>query len=413
MQRYNWHSAFFVFLFFLLVVAGAQPKVVGYVQATPEPGDGVLMLLRRYEVNTPCNLEEFYRINQLKKDRGLNTSRSYLLPILVCTYNGKSIRTSLGNDDYDWAVRVQQYNDFLFKNHLRQSDFRNDKQLWVPYHFLNCEEELNDAEPEVPVANTPLVKVTTPPGLIRGVYPVFGDKYSRVPLESRSLEGCIYYIVGGHGGPDPGAIGTFQGESLCEDEYAYDVAMRVARNLLSHGATAYIIVRDDNDGIREGEILPCDKDETVWLDKDIPINQLARLNQRCEVINLLYDENKRKGVNYQRLVEIHVDSDDHREQVDLYFYHKIDDAASQELAETMRNTMESRYRQYQRERGYRGSVSPRDLHMLRETKPVSVFIELGNIRNKQDQARLVIEGNRQLVANWLTDGLLKDAAKNH
>jgi N-acetylmuramoyl-L-alanine amidase len=53
-------------------------------------------------------------------------------------------------------------------------------------------------------------------------------------------------------------------------------------------------------------------------------------------------------------------------------------------------------------------VTARNLHVLRKTKPTAVFIELGNIRNSQDQKRFVIEDNRQAVANWLAEGLLRE-----
>ncbi|MEM8886438.1 MAG: N-acetylmuramoyl-L-alanine amidase, partial [Bacteroidota bacterium] len=213
----------------------------------------------------------------------------------------------------------------------------------------------------------------------------------------------------GHGGPDPGAVGTFYGKSLCEDEYAYDISLRLAWNLLSHGATVYLIVRDEDDGIRSGEILPCDKDETCWVDKEIPASQKLRLAQRSDAINMLYKKNKRQGVRYQRLVVLHVDSKNQGEKTDVYFYHKIGDNKSQKLAVQLQETMRKKYDEYRKDRGYSGSVTSRDLHMLRETDPTAVFIELGNIRNRNDQARLVIEGNRKLLANWLFDGLLLDA----
>ena len=72
-----------------------------------------------------------------------------------------------------------------------------------------------------------------------------------MPLYSTRLRGRVYYIVGGHGGPDPVAVGVCYGKSLCEDEYAYDITLRTARNLMTHGATVYIITRDPNDGIRD------------------------------------------------------------------------------------------------------------------------------------------------------------------
>jgi N-acetylmuramoyl-L-alanine amidase len=58
----------------------------------------------------------------------------------------------------------------------------------------------------------------------------------KVMIVDNKLEGAIFYVVAGHGGPDPGAMGDRSGNDLCEDEYAYDVSLRLYRNLLSHGA---------------------------------------------------------------------------------------------------------------------------------------------------------------------------------
>ncbi|MEL6134724.1 MAG: N-acetylmuramoyl-L-alanine amidase, partial [Bacteroidota bacterium] len=244
----------------------------------------------------------------------------------------------------------------------------------------------------------------------RGNYMIFGSKYASVPLISNTLRGKVYYLVSGHGGVDPGAVGKYGKTDLCEDEYAYDVALRLGRNLLMHGATVYMITRDNNDGIREGKILPCDKDEEVWLNKPIPSGQSDRLTQRSDIINRLYKKNKRQGVTYQRTIVIHVDSDSKKERIDMYFYHKIESPTSQQFAATLHRTVGEKYDQYRKGRGYTGTVTSRDLHMLREVIPTGVFIELGNIRNKNDQARLILEKNRQLVADWLFEGVVKDQA---
>jgi N-acetylmuramoyl-L-alanine amidase len=50
--------------------------------------------------------------------------------------------------------------------------------------------------------------------------------------------------------------------------------------------------------------------------------------------------------------------------------------------------------------------------MLRKTTPVTTFIELGNIRNYRDQVRFLKENNRQALANWLAEGLVKDFKEN-
>jgi N-acetylmuramoyl-L-alanine amidase len=53
-------------------------------------------------------------------------------------------------------------------------------------------------------------------------------------------------------------------------------------------------------------------------------------------------------------------------------------------------------------------VSERNLYVLAYTHPASVFVELGNIQNTFDQRRLVINSNRQALANWLMEGFIKD-----
>lgn len=407
-------------LLFLSLVASIlfllPSTVIGqnHVEAELQRGDGILSLLRRYEVQTTCSKSYFYKINELRKNQGLVLHKRYELPIIVMTYNGRSIRSTTGVNDYDWAVKVQEYNDRLHARGLKSGNFREDKELWVPYFYLNCQDEMTEAVTAAISADgstnlQPLSGQPVASTRIRGVYPILGTAYAEVPLESEALKGTVYYVVGGHGGPDPGAVGSYQSQSLCEDEYAYDVALRLCRNLLAHGATVYMIIRDDNDGIRSGEILPCDKDETCWLNEEIPISQSARLTQRSDVINDLFEKNERQGVRFQRLIAIHVDSNSRNQRVDMFFYHKIDDAVSYQFAETLRETIKDKYDEYRQGRGYSGTVSGRDLHMLRETFPPAVYIELGNIKNRNDQARLVIEGNRQLIANWLFEGIAREA----
>ncbi|MEZ4826724.1 MAG: N-acetylmuramoyl-L-alanine amidase [Bacteroidia bacterium] len=384
----------------------------GYLSTTAGTGDGIYSILERYRAKTPCNIEQFRKINGLKKNQGLQNGREYKLPIFLYSYNGKSIRSTTGVNDLPWAEQVQKYNEFMLKAGVKQGDYRDNRELWVPYHMMYCKEESVPLDEVVPAtASATPVSETKPAKNIplRGTYDIFGEKYAKVPLESTRLSGKVFYIVSGHGGPDPGAIGTLNSSTLCEDEYAYDVGLRLSRNLLAHGATVYIITRDENDGIRDGEILPCDKDETLWVDQKIPAGQSERLFQRSDQVNMLFEKNQNQGVRYQRLVVIHVDSDDRTEQIDMYFYHRMDDPDSRIFATRLYDMIKAKYDEFRKGRGYEGKVTPRDLHMLRETLPVAVYIELGNIRNRTDQSRLIVEENRQLMANWLYDGLLQDA----
>lgn len=234
--------------------------------------------------------------------------------------------------------------------------------------------------------------------------PLFGTEYAKYTIESEQLKGACYYLVSGHGGPDPGAIGTYEGHQLCEDEFAYDIMLRLARNLLIRGAKVHIIIQDPDDGIRNDKFLNYDNHETCMGDP-IPLDQVQRLKQRSDKINEL---DKQDTEGYRRSVYLHLDSRNRGKQIDVYFYHFPGSVKGARLSNTIKKTFESKYQQHQPYRGFSGTVTDRNLYVLRATNPAAVFIELGNIQNWRDQLRFMLENNRQAVANWLTEGLISD-----
>lgn len=137
----------------------------------------------------------------------------------------------------------------------------------------------------------------------------------------------------------------------------------------------------------------------------IPLNQKARLQQRCDKINTLNSADKNK---YKRAVFIHVDSRSRGKQIDVFFYHAPGSAKGKQMAQKIRNKFDEKYKQHQPGRGFSGTVSERDLYVLKHAGPVAVFMELGNIQNHQDQKRLVLANNRQALAKWIAEGIVSD-----
>ncbi|QWX83169.1 N-acetylmuramoyl-L-alanine amidase [Cellulophaga sp. HaHaR_3_176] len=254
------------------------------------------------------------------------------------------------------------------------------------------------------------VKLDVETKTIKGLsYDIFGKKYAEVDSKSTRLEGAVYYLISGHGGPDPGAMTTYVGKSISEDEYAYDVTLRLARELISHGAMVYIIVRDPDDGIRDERILELDWDEVVYPNKVIPLNQVERLKQRVDVVNQLYKENKGK---YQRLIVTHVDSRSVGQNIDVFFYHHEKSKNGKKLAESIHKTFEAKYKKYQPNRTYSGTFEDRSsLYLVKKTHPAMTFIEIGNITNEKDQRRILDPDNRQALAKWVSEGVLLDFEK--
>jgi N-acetylmuramoyl-L-alanine amidase len=236
-------------------------------------------------------------------------------------------------------------------------------------------------------------------------YRLFGPKNDDIQIKSNELKGAVYYLSAGHGGPDPGAMGKYQGHVICEDEYAYDFTLRMAKNLVERGAIVYMITIDKNDGIRDEPFLKPDKDEICYPNKAIPLNQTKRLQQRVESVNQLY---KKYGNTFQRFIAIHVDSRSQSENIDIFFYHDSKSNTGKRAASILQQTFMNKYREVQPGRGYSGTVSSRNLYELKNTYPTGVYIELANMNHQRDIKRLVIPDNRQAVANWLTLGLIED-----
>lgn len=238
--------------------------------------------------------------------------------------------------------------------------------------------------------------------------PLFGKSFAAYSVTSSSLQGAVFYLVSGHGGPDPGCIGKYQGKELHEDEYAYDIVLRLGRELLKRGAKVYFIIQDEKDGIRNKAILDNSKRETC-MGKAIPLNQVERLQQRCDAINRLFYKDKS---SYKRAIFIHVDSRSTDKQTDVFFYHSPGSKYGKRLADCLHSTFAAKYDRHQPNRGFDGTVSERELYVLKNSTPYAVFLELGNIQNPQDQKRLVISDNRQALANWIAEAVVKDKQKD-
>lgn len=410
------------FVFCLLSVAlslSAKEFIPYYHKVKAKSGDALTTLLSKYDLDDQaCNVKKFYELNKLKKSAKLFANKEYFLPIKVYKYNGKSIRTSLDIEDLELALNIQKYNESLLRKGLRSESFVSSKIIWVPSHLMGCNEtmpskEKNDeADIDVKAKISKEEKEDKKEEVVKEkkssketvVFDLFGEKYKEVKKFDDRLKGQVFYISTGHGGPDPGTMCMDLAQPLCEDEYAYDVGLRLARDLTQHGATVHVIIQDENDGIRDSEFLDCDNDESCN-GKELPLRQLDRLKQRADHINRLYNKYQSQGVKVQKAIMIHVDSRSKEKRQDVFFYH-WGNGSGKDLAYNMHSTFDKNYGVYQDDRDYKGYVSERGLYMLRKVEPTAVFVELANINNRNDHRRIMDPTNRQALANWLFEGLV-------
>ncbi len=321
------------------------------------------------------------------------------LPLLSLLAQGtpKSVIAQQGDGIYSLLRKqglnpVKHYKAFL---KLNEENLNDGNALYVGRSYL------------IPYAtNTPANKEDDVEIESGTRYPIFGKGYDLVTPVSEKLQGTVYYLISGHGGPDPGAVDEYQGKLIAEDEYAYDVTLRLAKELLSHGAKVYLIVRDEDDGIRDKTLLETDSDEVVYPERKIPLNQLERLGQRVDAVNNLYLKHRGK---YQRLLVLHVDSRNPGQNIDVFFYYHDKSTKGKQLAESLHSTFKRKYKRFQPNRDYTGTFTDRsNLYMVKNTLAPMAYIEIGNLKNKRDQRRILNYENRQAIAKWLAEGVILD-----
>jgi N-acetylmuramoyl-L-alanine amidase len=339
------------FLYFFLFIIFSTGAFTQGKKDTPHEGEGVYAILRRNKCTGADRYNRFLELNKgkLGKNNTLLKGVVYILP---------DVSTKQKSDGSKDKIEIKT-----------QSDKESDQSVGA-----------------------------------KRTYKLFGKEYENYTIKSNKLKGTTFFLSSGHGGPDPGAMAKVDGYILCEDEYAYDITLRLARCLMEEGATVHMIIRDAKDGIRDDRYLANSSRETC-MGKAIPVSQVERLNQRSEKINTL---NKQAKDKYRRATFIHLDSRSKKQQQDVFFYYAENSVKGKKLAKTVCDTFEDLYNTHQPNRGFTGTVSARNLYVLDNTAPIGLFAELGNIQNTFDQRRFLEPDNRQALANWMCRGYIKD-----
>ncbi len=398
--------------FFFISSIALHSKIGENLTVVPRSGDGIKDLLARYMLDYNKNIGFFLEKNKNKigNNNSIFLHHRYELPIYLVRFNGNNIRSSININDFPTAKKIQDYNEELFRRKVKPDDYRKDRILWVPFIELGLSETLQF---QTSTASADTQQQSTQESIISPTArftplksnELLGEKYKNIKVIDNSLANHYFYLIAGHGGPDPGAIGQRDGNELHEHEYAYDVTLRLARKLLERSAEVFVIVQDPKDGIRDERFLGKSGTEFLINGDTISHIQATRLKQRTDIINDLHTKYNKSGSKHL-VIEIHVDSRITAQQIDIFFYYQPGSEDGERICNILLSTIKEKYEINQPGRGYFGTVTGRNLFTLRMSRPVGIYIELGNIQNLRDQSRIIEPNNRQAIANWLLDGIL-------
>lgn len=143
----------------------------------------------------------------------------------------------------------------------------------------------------------------------------FKADVARLTPLSKALIGYKIVLDSGHGGLDPGALATVvvDGKTLymVEDEYVYDITLRLYTLLKRHGADVELTILAPNHTIRDNDRLESfvNQKNEVYNDKNAtrrPVGGPDGLKQRVEIARNFY---KKSAKNKRIFMSLHADSE--------------------------------------------------------------------------------------------------------
>lgn len=237
--------------------------------------------------------------------------------------------------------------------------------------------------------------------------------------KSQILKGWRIVIDPGHGGRDPGAIvsnkdGVNRAVHVVEDEYVYDIALRLYKKLKLEGADVELTVISPNHHIRENlraTITFVNEQNEVYNDEQYNRKNTssvrpasANINQRRRIANRFF-----KGAKKGRtlFISVHADNSPKRPKGPLVIYYnrkgKID-TRSRTFAQVMQKTLDHP--------GMPAQIGGRSLAVIRNNNAhAEILVEIRNVHDKGEAWALRFHSRREKDADRIFQGVLNYVKK--
>lgn len=225
------------------------------------------------------------------------------------------------------------------------------------------------------------------------------------------LYGLVVIIDPGHGGIDPGAHAVVGGKPVNEDEYCYDVALRLRRMAKAKGAVVFMTTHDKKQkkplANKPDNIIPPDKNEFFTLDGYIVVAKTKGASRRVAYANYIKRSYPKHKVVF---ISVHFDaltkSMEGVRIIESASGTKLGCLLTEEFSKgnRMENGAGSLFRSGDKSHGIVNAyVLREDKNSIRE----KVLLELGNFSNPKDIWRIRDYHVRENYAQLVTRALIK------